>query len=152
MTDPPSAVLVHLSVTNVLVFDQQQYQRILITYNGNFQGNFRKLHVLRPCGHALFTATVSSTLATKCSWSKPQHVHLFIYILWSNKFNYTVIELYTPNQLSSSLGSLQTQNVTVSAKTVPNGTLVFREIPFWNIEATAVLLCCGLVTLDVLYN
>ena len=67
MTDPPSAVLVHLSVTNVLVFDQQQYQRILITYNGNFQGNFRKLHVLRPRGHALFTATVSSTLATNAA-------------------------------------------------------------------------------------
>ena len=30
--------------------------------------------------------------------------------------------------------------------------LVFREIPFLNIEATAVLLCCDLVMLDVLYN
>ena len=30
--------------------------------------------------------------------------------------------------------------------------LIFREIPFWNIEAAAVLLCCDLVTLDVLYN
>ena len=29
--------------------------------------------------------------------------------------------------------------------------LVFREIPFWNIEATSVLLFCDLVTLDVLY-
>ena len=30
--------------------------------------------------------------------------------------------------------------------------LVFRETPFWNIEATAVLLCCALVTLDLQYN
>ena len=49
-------------------------------------------------------------------------------------------------------------------KTVPNGTrnkiqfmsltahLVFEEIPFGNIEATAVLLCCILVTLDLQYN
>ena len=30
--------------------------------------------------------------------------------------------------------------------------LVFQEIPFWNIEATAVLLCCVLVMLDLQYN
>ena len=30
--------------------------------------------------------------------------------------------------------------------------LVFREIPIWNIEATAVLLCRVLVTLDLQYS
>ena len=42
-------------------------------------------------------------------------------------------------------------NLWLSAKTVPNSTFLFREIPFWNIEATTILLYCDLVTLDVLY-
>ena len=42
--------------------------------------------------------------------------------------------------------------VTVSAKTVPNGTFGISRNTIWNIEATAVLLCYILVMLDLHYN
>ena len=44
-------------------------------------------------------------------------------------------------------------NMTVSVKTVPNDTFgTYFENTILNIEATAVLLCCVLVTLDVQSN